>query len=457
MSPAGQRPSQLGLARARDELSELVRRVSEGDEVIHLSRRGRPVAILTSPERLASLEGSAADFGRLAEASQTLITTLEVRTALHRLVRVVTGWIGDVCIVDLLEDGTWTCVAAAQSEAGQRADCTTLEALVGNHTQDEPVLPGPRRITTDDTPATRWTKMLAAVGSREGVVTPLTRGGRVLGALMVTSATGIDERVLRLADEVARRASVVVDNARLYAEQRTVAERFQSYLLADLPNVNGLRLAARYAPAPRAAEVGGDWYDAFVLPDGSLALVIGDVMGHDLDAAAQMSQLRNLLRAVAWQQPDGPATMIAELDRISFGLGLAPAALSSLIVATLSRSDAGEWRLRWANAGHLPPALAVGDAEPVFLERHSEPLLCIAPSSPRTTHEMTLKAPATLVLYTDGLVERRSETLERSMTRLRRSVHQLRVEDPQQLCDGLIAKVADHDDDIALLAVRIES
>jgi serine phosphatase RsbU (regulator of sigma subunit)/antitoxin (DNA-binding transcriptional repressor) of toxin-antitoxin stability system len=445
------------LAKARDELGELVRRVSEDGELIHLSRRGRTVATLISPERLASLEAAAADFGRLAEVSQTLITTLDVHTALRRLARVMTGWLGDVCVVDLVADEGWECVTVAAVPNGTTngIDPAALDAAVDTQVE-EAVLPGPRRIRSNDAAPVRWAKMLVAIGATEGVVTPLTRGGRLLGALMVTS-DNIDDRIVRLTDEVARRASVVVDNARLYAEQRTVAERFQNYLLADLPTVEGLTLAARYASAPRAAEVGGDWYDAFALPDGSFALVIGDVMGHDLDAAVHMSQLRNLLRAAAWLRPGDPATIASELDRICSGLDLTPEALATLVIAILRRADDGTWLLRWANAGHLAPLLIDGDGDSTYLERPSEPLLCIGAEAERTAHEMELQPRSTLLLYTDGLIERRAEDMDRSAARLRRWIHQLGVDGPEQLCDALIAEVGpDHDDDIALLAVRVE-
>lgn len=452
----GSKPSQLGLAKAREALGELVRRVSEDGEVVHLARRGRPVATLIAPERLASLEASAADFGRLAEVTQALITTLDVRVALDRLVRVTVGWLGETCIVDLVEDGTWRCVALAAATGVTDLDAAGLQLVVGADPLDKLALPGPRRVAPGDAGAERWSKMLTSLGADEGIVAPLVRGDRLLGALVVASSTSIDDRLARLADEVARRASVIVDNARLYAEQRSVAERFQHYLLADLPAVSGARLAARYAGAPHMTEVGGDWYDAFTLPDGSLGLVIGDVIGHDVDAAVHMSQLRNLLRAVAWMGRADPATIVTELDRIWAGLVLGPEALATLIVAVLSQSPGGTWRLRWANAGHLAPLVVEGSREPAFLERPADTLLGAPAAAPRSTHEVELHVPATLLLYTDGLIERRSETLERSATRLRRSVQKLPVDDPEQLCDGLIAGVRpDHDDDIAVLAVRL--
>jgi serine phosphatase RsbU (regulator of sigma subunit) len=170
-----------------------------------------------------------------------------------------------------------------------------------------------------------------------------------------------------------------------------------------------------------------------------------------------MSQLRNLLRAAAWLRPGDPATIASELDRICSGLDLTPEALATLVIAILRRADDGTWLLRWANAGHLAPLLIDGDGDSTYLERPSEPLLCIGAEAERTAHEMELQPRSTLLLYTDGLIERRAEDMDRSAARLRRWIHQLGVDGPEQLCDALIAEVGpDHDDDIALLAVRVE-
>ena len=455
-------PSQFGLAKARDQLGELFRRVADEGEVIFLARRGRTVATLITPERLAALEMSVHDSGFLADVSHALITTLDLDGALARLARMLAGWLGDVCLVDLFGEAGWRCVAAATSGAAEHIDPAELVRIANAAPPGELGLRSPVRLSVNETGAgiegtARWERVLAAAGAGQGVVAPLAHRGRLLGAIVIASCSRpVDDRVIRLARNVARRASVIVENDRLYAEQRTVAERLQRYLLTEPAQFHGVQLAARYAPAARGVDVGGDWYDVFRLPDGGIALTVGDVVGHDLDAVVLMSQLRTLLRGVAWLVPADPASVLVELERVAAGLGLK--AMATMILAVLRPLTDGRWLLRWANAGHLPPLIVNDGTEPTFLERRADPLLGVFVGALRTTHEVEIAAPATLLLYTDGLVERRSEPLDRSLAGLRRTVTHHLFDDVHLLCEGLLAGIdEDHEDDIVLLAARLLS
>src|SRR5439155_2586314 len=235
-----------------------------------------------SPSRLAPVEESALDYSRLAEVTRAVVTTLDIEEALTRLVRLVVPWFADICIGELADDGHLHVVAAAEHRGSSTR--TIPPSRLVEPDGDIPPDAGPR-----------WAGWLRDQGAVDVATVPLAARDRLLGALTVASRSGpLGERERDLAQEVARRGSIAAENARLYAEQRDVAERLERALLGDLPSVDGLELCARYRAAGSGAEVGGDWYDAFSLPNGDVALVIGDVVGHDIDAAAVMSQLRTL-------------------------------------------------------------------------------------------------------------------------------------------------------------------
>ncbi|MFD0331747.1 PP2C family protein-serine/threonine phosphatase [Streptacidiphilus monticola] len=145
--------------------------------------------------------------------------------------------------------------------------------------------------------------LFAVTGIRSAAIAPIRDNRVVLGAVTIgrtEPGSRYTVQDLSLLEDISRRAGLALSNSRLYQRQRRIAETMQRHLLPQLPDVPGLQMAARYLPAPEASQVGGDWYDAFTLPGGDTAVVIGDVIGHDLDAAAGMAQLRNMLRALTW-------------------------------------------------------------------------------------------------------------------------------------------------------------
>src|SRR5919199_3793225 len=172
------------------------------------------------------------------------------------------------------------------------------------------------------------------------------------------------EMDMAIAVEVARRGALALDNARLYGRQLKVAETLQHSLLTPPPQPDHLQLAVRYRPAAAYQQVGGDWYDAFNQPDGATLLVIGDVVGHNVDAAAAMGQIRSILRGIAYDRPDSPARTLSRVDRVLTGLGVG--SLATALVARVEQSPdqeaAGLRTLRWSSAGHLPPLLVRPDA-----------------------------------------------------------------------------------------------
>lgn len=216
----------------------------------------------------------------------------------------------------------------------------------------------------------------------------------------------------------------------------------------------------RYVPAAQEAQVGGDWYDVFLQPGGATALVIGDVVGHDTEAAACMGQLRGLLRGIGYDSADGPAGVLTRLDRAMDGLRLQT--LASVLVARLEQtpeeSDRGVTRMRWSNAGHLPPVVLYPDGSTEVLTRTPAELLTgVHVDAVRRDHEVTLPDGATVLLYTDGLVERRDQLFDTGVQRLQTELAALGGRPLGELADGLLARLLPEraEDDVALIAVRL--
>ncbi|WUH94876.1 SpoIIE family protein phosphatase [Streptomyces sp. NBC_00433] len=238
---------------------------------------------------------------------------------------------------------------------------------------------------------------------------------------------------------------------------RHTALTLQRALLTPTPDVPGAELAANYQPASRTAEIGGDWYDSLVLPDGSVTLTIGDIAGHDLEAATSMSQLRSMLRVIAYDRSrrNTPAESLSRLDMVAEGLDLAP--LVTAVHARLERRPDGGWHAAWSNAGHPPPLLLPASGAPRFLEGDGPDLpLCVAPLMPRTTWHRELRPGDTLLLYTDGLIEVPGTDLTEGMAALAAHAEQARVRGLPlaALCERLLAAAADRRDDAAVIGFR---
>ena len=266
---------------------------------------------------------------------------------------------------------------------------------------------------------------------------PRYEGGRFVG--YVGTAIDIHERKLM---EARLRA--------VYEREHTIAETLQRSLLPErLPRIDGLEIAARYLPAGRGAAIGGDWYDALERPDGRVALVVGDVVGHGLRAAAVMGQLRNAFRAYGLAE-SAPAEVMARVNLlVTTG---EEEAMATVLYLVLDR-ETGE--VTFASAGH-PPPLVLGPEGVRFLEGgRSVPVGAAGPTAFQET-TATLPPGASLLLYTDGLVERRDVPLERRLDELADAAGQADG-GLERLCDSVLAGVLGErrpSDDVALLAVR---
>ncbi|WP_327181170.1 PP2C family protein-serine/threonine phosphatase [Streptomyces sp. NBC_01334] len=258
--------------------------------------------------------------------------------------------------------------------------------------------------------------------------------------------------------ELTRRAGGALDNARRFEHNRDIAETLQRALLTDLPTIPGLRLAARYLPATYGLNVGGDWYDAFRQPDGSLITVIGDVTGHGLHAAVMMSQLRTALRAYA---VDGgsPGELLTRLH--IFLHHLQPDLYATAVIA---RFQPGEPVLTWAAAGHPPPVLRGPDGRVRTLDAKPGAMLGIPLHQEIADHTVPLEPGSTLALYTDGLVERRAQGIDPGIERLAAALGSFRAEELDADLDGSAERILDpmlsdseRDDDVCLLLCHVGS
>ena len=276
-------------------------------------------------------------------------------------------------------------------------------------------------------------------------------GGTALRLTLSLLLASDDEEYRDFLRLVVRTIDQALDRVWAIAAERSLSEALQRSLLTQPVSTCRIDVAVRYQPASEVGQIGGDWYDSFRLPDGRLALVVGDVAGHDQDAAAMMAQLRNLTRGVAHSLADSPAAVLAGVDRAIEGLGLGVVATALLVEV-----DEDSGTARWSNAGHPPPVLLDADGRASLVVATPDVLLGLDPTAERGDHVLELGAGATLVLYTDGLVERRGVPIEDSLRWLAETVEHRQGLTASELCDHLLAQVGGAiEDDVALLVLRV--
>lgn len=285
---------------------------------------------------------------------------------------------------------------------------------------------------------------------------PISAGGKLFGAMILQWAL---PRVFETEGKAVKTALAAysahaLDRALLLEHRQEVAQTLQAAMLTDLPHSPGLELASRYLPATETDQVGGDWCDAVALPNGSTVVMIGDVTGHDMHAAASMGQLRSMLRAYAWNNDELPSHLLERLDRTNRGLELD--IMATALVGRLDRDHRGV-RFRWSNAGHLPPLLVRRDGTAEFLEAKHDLMLGVVPTCLRADHEVSLQEGDLLILYTDGLVERRTRTLRQGMEVLRAALTGRTGITASDLAGAALEEVAEGHlaDDVAVLAIRV--
>ena len=411
-------------------------------------------------ERAALLRTAEAAHQRLsilATASTVLTTTMELEELLARLTRVLTPMAADWCVIELVgRDGRVEHVAASHRSRDAAHDlATALRAapvgVDGEGPIAEVLRSGQARLVGPE--AIR--ELAARVQMHASVIVPIESRGRVLGVLILATEgdRGLDDDDLDLAVEIAHRAALALGNARAFQQEHEIAESLQRALLpTTVPVIPGLELAVRYVAATDGASVGGDWYDVLPFDDGTTGIVVGDVVGHDIAASTSMGQIRSALRVYAWEEHARPAAALGRVDRLFDKLGLAYA---TCLFGVL---DLGASTFRWSNAGH-PPPLLLRDGVATFLTDGNGVLLGISAGEGMDEATTDLQEGDLLVLYTDGLVERRDESLECGLERLAAAAQRAGVTDPEVLCEALLEALvpatATRDDDLAILVARV--
>jgi PAS domain S-box-containing protein len=298
------------------------------------------------------------------------------------------------------------------------------------------------------------------VGLNSRLVAPVLSAGRVVAGLLFARCgdrAPYTPDDLALVTELAARASAAVEHGRRYQRTREVSLALQDSMLTEPPamgrsGIPGITVAARYRPAAEELEVGGDWYDVFGLPFGDLALAVGDVAGHDLAAAATMGQLRSMLRALAFDTDGAPSDVLRRLDRVASRLAVT--GFTTLLHGRILVRGGTPW-FRWSNAGHPLPLLLEPDGTVRYMGGEVDVVLGVDPDRLRHDQEVALPAGATLVLYTDGLVERRNDPEDHAARELLDLVRTGAGLSLEAFCDHLLAGTrADTGDDIVVLAVR---
>lgn len=422
-------------------------------------RRERDVAYLAEQRARAAAEAAGERLGRLQQTTAGLAEALTVEEVAAVMVRggmsmagCRSAWIG------VLDDGGEELVALAASYPLRPGGPAARIPLDAASPRAEVTRTGQPVWLPSAAEALERYPGLRALGVTDGAlgVVPLVSHGRPVGAMMLgfDDERGFDADERALITTLAEQCAQALERARLHERAHDVALALQQSMLPTrLPEVAGLEPAARYHPAVDSLEVGGDWYDVVALPDGRVALAVGDVVGRGLGAATTMGQLRSALAALALSA-GSPAAMLDGLER--FAGQVEGARLATVAVGVL---DPVSGQLRYACAGHPPPLVLHPGGGTDYLEDGRSPLLCALPpgmvARPRPEGTRRLEPGARLLLFSDGLVERRGESLDAGLDRLARHAAGTAAAGGPDWPDELLRRMLldGGDDDVALLAV----
>ncbi|MFJ7290987.1 SpoIIE family protein phosphatase [Streptomyces collinus] len=439
---------------------------------------GLAMAVLDVTERqqaAAEVAQARQHLSVIADAGMKIGTTLDLQQTARELAGVVVPHLADLAAVDVLESvvasGTITPVSGgapaefralavaagyptdaihAADPVGELATYGSSRVITQCVRSARPVLiervDGKmlRRLARDS----RAAQALHEAGAHSYLALPLVARGKVLGTLSLYRTVNerpFDDRDQVLASELAARAAICIDNARLYGRERGTALTLQRSLLPSTPaQREGLDIAARYRPA--LSEVGGDWYDVLPLGPGRTGLVVGDVMGKGVQAAAIMGQLSTATRALA-RLDLPPAELLRHLDDIAGSLG------DAIATCVYAVCDLGRGTCELSSAGHLPPVLAGADGSARLLDVPGGVPLGVGGVEFGTV-EVGLAPGSLLALYTDGLVENRAEPIDTGLDTLTRLLGNAGPS-LQRASDSLLSALSpEPDDDVALLLVR---
>jgi PAS domain S-box-containing protein len=419
------------------------------------------------------LEARREELEFLASASAALDRSLDLEQTLQRVADLSVPYLADGCMVDLLdESGTIRRIASAAADPSTRPILKRLQSheleLEGEHPIATAVRTGKLQVIDQVTDELRqdwavddsYLEDVRAWPGRAAVVAPMRARGRMLGAIALASFSDrrFTPQTIATIEELARRAAVAVDNARLYGERSYIASRLQQSLLPPhLPDVPGLEIAARFRPAGEAYDVGGDFYDIFETGLGSWAIALGDVCGKGPDAAALTSLARHTLRATAIRAEQAPEHILGVLN----DLLLAEAPSQQFLTVTYAdlRIADSSTEATIASAGHPLPLLLRADGQ---LEQVGVPgtLLGVVPDPELESTKTELLPGDTLVFYTDGVTEARTQNGMFGADGLRSAVAACAGCDAAEFAERIERALLDSQidrprDDIAIVIVQI--
>ncbi|MFI6790080.1 SpoIIE family protein phosphatase [Nonomuraea sp. NPDC050383] len=455
--------------------------------------------VITAREALRSNEREKDRFGLLERIGERLAGSLYVEETLKRVAEMLVPQFADHCFIELMEGdrlvrrvsqhvqgwtpppGTWKPVGAEiRYPPGHYADVAMR--------RQETILVEDFAVNSFPSPSENSAKLCGEVGMTSAIVAPLCVRGETLGQMYLGLSNLTDRRSPHydafdrdFVGAIATRVALAIDNALLFEEERHTAESFQKHLLPRaLPELDGLQIAVRYYPAAPLAshgqgiqtQVGGDWYDVIPLSAGRVGIVIGDVEGRGARAAAIMGQLRAALRAFA-QDDKSPADILARLDEWTRIIATpekddsgADISVPPIVTCQYLVYDAWSRTLSFANAGHAPPLLLVdGECVEMDIEDVGQPLGVRAKGlhADLVYKEQTRVLPpgAALLLYTDGLVDRRPNrdgqmaSDEETLGVLREKLAKYADAEVERVADAAtVAVPGEIDDDMAILVVR---
>ena len=414
----------------------------------------------------------------VARAGERLNQSLSVADTLRAVADVIIPDLADWCVIELLDEGQlhpaltahvdpdkvrWA--NAIQAEYPQDMDAPMGPPNVVKTGQAEfyPDIPDEMLVTVAKGDQ-RLYEILSQVGYRSVVVVPLKTRGEVIGTLttvMADSGRTFTEQSVRFAERLALYAGPAIGNARLHTAveeawrgQRRAVETLQRGLTPDpLPEIPGLTLAVEYEMGGEA-KVGGDWYDAFTTVNGEVALVVGDVVGSGVPAVAAMTRYRNGLKALL-ASGNGPAEALSMLNRMA--TSDQPVGERGFATVICMNFDPGTRALRWGRAGHPFPMLRHPGGDVEALRTLSDPPLGVRPDHTYSEDRTTIASGSTLVLYSDGLIERRGENIDTSTDRLVAELGNAPA-DPERLVRYLLDRLpgTPATDDAAVLVVRFD-
>ncbi len=414
---------------------------------------------------VAETEDREAKLRFLSEATAELVSDLDYQTTLRRVADLAVPWFADWCVIALAEDGRLRNLAVSHTDPSNQ---DLIEHLQERYPPKPEAVRGPYRVLrtgeSDLIPEIADELLVAAahdeehlailrrLSFRSAMSVALKVHDRVLGVITWVTGEGgrrFTEADLAFGEDLARRAAVAIDNAQLHSQLRDVALRLQKGVLpADLPAVLGWQAAVRYLPAGRTG-AGGDFYDVIALEDGRLVIFVGDVMGRGVEATSTMGQVRSSVLTLVAVDPD-PKAVMTGLDRVFEHLHV-----EQLVTVVYAVADPAGDTISVINAGHPSPLLIHGAGGAEYVPA-PKTLILGAGGGDRTVVTRPFHAGDAMLLFTDGLVERRDEDLDASLSRLITTIDAVRGQDLAAGLSAVVAAVRDpsSDDDVAALVIR---